>query len=50
MMEGLDAKKLSVRFSRSLYTIQREAEAVYAAFGASTASGLREAMFARGIR
>ncbi len=50
MIEGLDAKKLSTRFSRSLYTIQHEMQAVYGAFGVSTLNALRDAALKRGIR
>ncbi len=49
MWEGLDARRLSRRFSRSLFTIEREMAAVHAVFGTTSVNALREAALARGI-
>ncbi len=49
MWEGLDAGRLSQRFSRSLFTIEREMAVVHAAFGTTSGSALRDVALARGL-
>jgi DNA-binding NarL/FixJ family response regulator len=49
MWEGLDARRLSERFSRSLYTIEREMNVVYGVFGTKSVAGLREIAMKRGL-
>ncbi len=49
MWEGLDARRLSERFSRSLYTIEREMQVVYGVFGTKSVAGLREIAMKRGL-
>jgi hypothetical protein len=47
--EGLDAERLSRRFSRSLYTIQREVAAIHATLGTKNVASLRESLRKRGF-
>jgi DNA-binding NarL/FixJ family response regulator len=49
MCEGLDTVALSERFSRSIYTIEREVSAVHAAFGTDSNAALRAIANERGI-
>lgn len=49
MWEGLDARRLSERFSRSLFTVEREMTAVQSAFGTRSPSALREIAARRGL-
>jgi len=49
LWNGVDLAELSRRFSRSLYRIGRQVDAVYAAFGVSTRSALHEEAQSRGL-
>lgn len=49
LWSGADVKQLSARFSRSLYTIERQVAAVYEAFGVSSRTGLLEAAHGLGL-
>jgi hypothetical protein len=42
MIEGLDARKLSARFSRSSYTIEREMRVVFETFGTDRLASIRD--------
>jgi len=46
---GMDVDQLSQRFSRSLYTVERHVADIYAAFGVTSAGGLRDQALSRGI-
>jgi DNA-binding NarL/FixJ family response regulator len=47
--QGLDNDELSRRFSRSTYTIERQIEGIYAAFGVRSRAGLRDELHRRGM-
>jgi hypothetical protein len=47
--EGLDAERLSTRFSRSVYTITREIAAIHAALGTTNVANLRERLRTHGF-
>lgn len=46
---GLDIAELSERFSRSLYTIERQLEDIYSAFGVASSTALRTEALRRGL-
>ncbi|GAC1544436.1 MAG: hypothetical protein NVS2B17_25480 [Candidatus Velthaea sp.] len=46
---GLEVLELSKRFSRSLYTIERQVSAIYKAFGVASAAALRHEALRRGL-
>ena len=46
--QGLDNEELSKRFSRSTFTIEKQLESIYAAFGARSRAGLRDELHRRG--
>ncbi|HET6896495.1 MAG TPA: hypothetical protein VFH72_14010 [Candidatus Baltobacteraceae bacterium] len=47
--QGLDNEELSRRFSRSTYTIEKQLEGIYAAFGVRSRAGLRDELHRRGL-
>jgi DNA-binding CsgD family transcriptional regulator len=47
--QGLDNDELSRRFSRSTFTIEKQLEGIYAAFGVRSRAGLRDEMHRRGL-
>ena len=49
LWSGADVADLSRRFSRSIYRIERQTEAVYAAFGVSSRNALLDAARSRGL-
>jgi hypothetical protein len=49
LWSGVDLAELSGRFSRSLFRIQRQVDAVYAAFGVTTRTALHEEARQRGL-
>jgi tetratricopeptide (TPR) repeat protein len=49
LWNGVDLAELSSRFSRSLYRIQRQVDAVYAAFGVTTRTALHDEARTRGL-
>jgi hypothetical protein len=49
LWSGVDLAELSRRFSRSLFRIQRQVDAVYAAFGVTTRASLHDEAARRGL-
>jgi DNA-binding NarL/FixJ family response regulator len=49
LWSGADATDLSQRFSRSLYTIERQIAAVFTAFGVASRGALLEEARSRGL-
>lgn len=47
--QGVDVTELSRRFSRSSFTIGKQLDAIYAAFGVSSRSALRDELHRRGV-
>lgn len=47
--QGIDVPELSRRFSRSAFTIQKQLDAVYAAFGVRSRAALRDELHRRGV-
>jgi DNA-binding CsgD family transcriptional regulator len=47
--QGLSDTELSRRFSRSTFTIEKQIESIYAAFGVQSRAGLRDELHRRGL-
>lgn len=47
--QGVDNEELSRRFSRSTFTIEKQLEGIYAAFGVRSRAGLRDELHRRGV-
>jgi DNA-binding CsgD family transcriptional regulator len=47
--QGLDNEELSRRFSRSTFTIEKQLDGIYAAFGVRSRAGLRDELHRRGL-
>jgi hypothetical protein len=47
--QGVEVEDLSRRFSRSTFTIEKQLQAIYAAFGVRSRSGLRDELHRRGL-